>query len=1191
LRNISTKLTLAFLLSVALFNLKAYAQKAELVVQTGHTNSVYSVAFSPDGHTLASGSRDNTLKLWNWQTGQELRTLKWNANSFASPTIAFSPDGKILAAQTEGDIKLWDVETGKELRTVSGLLLGLSPDSKQLLALTAIDSGKPKLLDIQTGQEFAVAYSNNSPFSKYTALTTKLSSDRKILATGSADKTVKLWDFQTGQELKTFLGHSEVVISIAFSPDGKLLASGSSDETIKLWDIASGQAIKTIKGHAGDVLSVAFSSDGKIIVSGSEDRTIKLWDVASGLELKNLTGAMCPVTELTVTLRGGMLVTNCSDTIKLWDLASRKGVIILKGHTAFITSFDISPEGKILASSGFDKTIKLWDMSSGQLLKTMTQHGDVIQSIRFSPTGNLLVSDTKQLLVSDSSKLWDVAAGQGQHLSQNLSDKTFLFLPDGKMLVMGRAMSEGVFRLATPIKLWDVATGQELSTLQDSDEISKFVLSPDGKKAAGAGIMNSKVGMWDVATGRKLATLEMRSGDFAFSPDSKILASNNYVDIKLHDVETGRLLQSFRIDDPTSTRKVFAIVPDYYLKSRSEPITPDGRFQFKEEENGRINLYEVDSGKLLASLFMLGKEDWAVITPEGLFDASTGARHLMHYVIGHESVSLEQMKDIYYIPGLLQKIFKGEPLPKVELFSKKDLFPRVEYEPLKPNQKQLIVKLTNRGGGIGQVQVLFNGKELIADARPTSFNPNLPSATLTIDLSKAAIKAGQENRIAVVARNAAGSLSTRGATGAEIVYRDKSNSSIEPPNIYAIVGGVSDYTGDKLDLNFAAKDAEEFARTIELGALKLLNGDKSKVHIRLLTSTGEKANIKFSAPDAKTSTATKADFIQAFSDFSNATSKDVFIVYLAGHGISLNLNQSPNQAGGDTYLYLTQEATTNDKSVLAVENMRRAMAISSEELKDLMKQNKALKQVLILDTCAAGALSNSLVSKRDLPSDQIRAIERLKDSTGFFVLMGSSADAYSYEASQYGQGLLTYSLLQGMKGARLRESQFADVGLLFDYAQETVPLMAKNIGGTQRPLIIIPDKSNSFDIGKFTIEEQKQINLLNPKPVILRPNLRNVALRFDNLKLTQMMAEQLRQASYAQSRGEQTWIVFVEADEMTDAIQPVGDYIIEGDTLKISMILVRNNAPFGKEINVNTKILEAEKAIKQLVEAVIQSLQ
>jgi hypothetical protein len=202
--------------------------------------------------------------------------------------------------------------------------------------------------------------------------------------------------------------------------------------------------------------------------------------------------------------------------------------------------------------------------------------------------------------------------------------------------------------------------------------------------------------------------------------------------------------------------------------------------------------------------------------------------------------------------------------------------------------------------------------------------------------------------------------------------------------------------------------------------------------------------------------------------------------------------------------------------------------------------------------------------------------------------MGSSADAVSYEASQYGQGLLTYSLLQGMKGARLREGQFADVNLLFNYAQEMVPAMAKNVGGIQRPLIITPDNSTSFDIGKFTPDEQKLIDLSNPKPVFLRPSLRNAKLRFDDLKLTQKLAAELREASFAGTRGEASKIVFVEADEMTDAILPTGDYTFEGDKLTISVILVKNNAPFGREIMVTGSQSNLDAVIKDLAGQLIR---
>jgi hypothetical protein len=215
-----------------------------------------------------------------------------------------------------------------------------------------------------------------------------------------------------------------------------------------------------------------------------------------------------------------------------------------------------------------------------------------------------------------------------------------------------------------------------------------------------------------------------------------------------------------------------------------------------------------------------------------------------------------------------------------------------------------------------------------------------------------------------------------------------------------------------------------------------------------------------------------------------------------------------------------------------------------------------LKQVLILDTCAAGAAATSLIAKRDLPSDQIRAIERLKDRTGFFVLMGSAANKVSYEATQYGQGLLTYSLLQGLKGARLRENQFADVNLLFGYAQDTVPEMAKYIGGIQRPLIIAPDTSSSFDIGRFTAAEQSQIKLAALKPLILKPVLQNKDLDYDDLELTLMLREELRNASFTvDAETFETPIVFVDADEMVDAIRPSGSYIVKGNVVTVTIRL------------------------------------
>ncbi|HEX7735546.1 MAG TPA: WD40 repeat domain-containing protein [Ktedonobacteraceae bacterium] len=208
-------------------------QKEQLPLRTltGHRDPVLSVAFSPDGQTLASGSWDNTIKLWNLATGKELRTFTGHRDPVLS--VAFSPDGQTLASGGLKDIKLWNLATGKELRALTG----------------------------HTNHVDSVAFSP----------------DGQTLASGSWDNTIKLWNLATGKELRTLTSHTGTVHSVAISPNGQTLVSGSGDKTIKVWDIASGKELRTLTGYRDSVLSVAFSPDGQILASGSGDNTIKIW--------------------------------------------------------------------------------------------------------------------------------------------------------------------------------------------------------------------------------------------------------------------------------------------------------------------------------------------------------------------------------------------------------------------------------------------------------------------------------------------------------------------------------------------------------------------------------------------------------------------------------------------------------------------------------------------------------------------------------------------------------------------------------------------------------------------------------------------------------------------------------------------------------------------------------------------------
>jgi hypothetical protein len=221
-----------------------------------------------------------------------------------------------------------------------------------------------------------------------------------------------------------------------------------------------------------------------------------------------------------------------------------------------------------------------------------------------------------------------------------------------------------------------------------------------------------------------------------------------------------------------------------------------------------------------------------------------------------------------------------------------------------------------------------------------------------------------------------------------------------------------------------------------------------RVHLTLLTSAAEKNSDQ----------PTKENLQRAFETARKSRLGDFFVVYLAGHGTGLR------QGDSELYCYLTQEARSLDPPALADSAVRGRTSVTSEELVDWIKRVPALKQVLVLDTCAAGAAASKLTESRAVSGDQVRAIERLKDRTGFHVLMGCAADRVSYEASQYAQGLLTYSLLEGMRGAALRRGEYEDVSKLFQYAADRVPELARGIGGVQKPRVAAP-RGDSFDTG------------------------------------------------------------------------------------------------------------------------------
>lgn len=552
-----------------------------------HTDNIYTLAFSPDEHLLATGSWDGTVKLWDLQSG----TLRWtNWHGYLIRSVAFAPDGQTLASGGgDAAIRLWDTASGEKRETLwhseQFFSLTWSPDGRWLAGGTA--NGNIGLWQVQgelptTCTKVLTGHTN-------WVVTLAFSPNSAHLVSGSWDNTVRLWNVVQGHIGQTLAEHPKPVYTVAWSSDGRTVASAGYDRSIRLWDVPQSRYRMALQGHTAMVYNLAFTPDSGHLLSGSEDGTLRLWDVESGQCMRVLQGYSISFYDLAWSPNGKLLARAGSDLlVALWNVAEKTQFRALRGHSWTVLGVAWSPDGHLLASCGWDNAIRLWDTSTGTCLQALhdPDYNDTLfRGIDWSPDGQLLAIGSYDHGVY----MWDLATGTRRWIGQiDPPSRVYrvAWSPDGEQLAS--CGEDG------SICLWKASDGMLQGRLWERHEaIVGIAWSPDGANLAscGGGRSGGSIVIWDVPGKSVSQTWRGLPGKvFAvvWSPRRKIIMSGNSEGmICWWDAQSAKCLATCKGHDGAV---------------QALGVSPNGHVLASSGDDSVIRLWDVESAELLQTL-------------------------------------------------------------------------------------------------------------------------------------------------------------------------------------------------------------------------------------------------------------------------------------------------------------------------------------------------------------------------------------------------------------------------------------------------------------------------------------------------------------------------------------------------------------------------------------------------------------
>lgn len=541
----------------------------------GHDGGVLSVAMTPNGRRIVSGSWDKTVRIWEAATGRELAVLRGHEGWVES--VAITPDGRrIVSGSADKTVRIWETQTGRELAVLRGhddwvSSVAITSDGKRIVSGSWDKT--VRIWDTEASRELAVLRGHGN---RVTGVA--ISGDGRRVVSGSWDKTVRLWEADTGREVAVLSGHEDWVTSVAMSSDGRRIVSGADDKTARVWEADGGRELAVLRGHDGWVWSVAMTPDGQRVVTGSWDKSVRLWEASTGRELAAFHGHEDLVTSVAATEDGSTIVSASDDkTVRVWESGAGHELPILRGHEDWVETVALTPDGNRIVSGSWDKTVRVWESSTGRELSVLRGHEDWVNSVAITPDGQRVVSGSWDKTV----RVWEVLTGHELAILRGHTDwiRSVAITPDGRRVASGSADKTA--------RLWDAASGRELAVLRGhDDEVTSVAMTSDGRKVVtGSGDKTARV--WDGASGQELAVLSGHEDgvtSVAITPDGQRIVSGS-------DDGTVRVWES-------STSRELAALRGHEDWVRDVAISADGRTVTSRDSNGRTLRWDLTASPI-----------------------------------------------------------------------------------------------------------------------------------------------------------------------------------------------------------------------------------------------------------------------------------------------------------------------------------------------------------------------------------------------------------------------------------------------------------------------------------------------------------------------------------------------------------------------------------------------------------------